>query len=104
MFRRLVALPILAGRTVGGPDDPGACLDPYGDELPLGVLHQVSGPDCEFVMRYISCAHNGFDDGTTVRALTAASVQPLLTGANRLHHIGGPAAHLGAVEPPGPDG
>jgi hypothetical protein len=34
------------------------------------------------VVRYSGCDHNGFDDGVTVRTLTAAAITPFLTGAN----------------------
>ena len=34
------------------------------------------------VVRYAGCDHHGFDDGGTVRTLTAKAMAPFLTGGN----------------------
>ena len=53
------------------------CQDGATEILVLKV-HGGEG-DQEVLVRYAECSGNGFDDGTTVRRLTKAALQPLLT-------------------------
>lgn len=64
-----------------GPNETGAAADDIGTEIVLLRVITADGPR-EVVLRYSGNAGNGFDDGTTRRQLTAAAIQPLLTGAN----------------------
>jgi hypothetical protein len=65
----------------GGPDEPESCAPDvaYGDQV---LVLRLDGR-AEVVVRYSGCDHNGIDDGVAVRALTEASVAPLLAGPNR---------------------
>jgi hypothetical protein len=47
-------------------------------EILMLKVHGGEG-DQEVLVRYAECSGNGFDDGTTVRRLTKAALQPLLT-------------------------
>jgi hypothetical protein len=68
----------------GGPDQPHSCLPEAsrGTEVIVALVHRADAPEATLVMRYSGCDHNGLDDGSTVRRLTAAEA-PLTTGANR---------------------
>ncbi len=61
----------------GGPDAPARCAeDVFGDTALVLRLH--SGDEVRDLHVYMeSCRGNGFDDGTTVRALTRAACRPL---------------------------
>ena len=67
-----------------GPDDaPSHCLpDELGERLYVLRVHG-SEHDQDVIVRYAGCDHNGTDDGTTRRQLTADVVGPLLTGSDR---------------------
>ena len=77
----------------GGPDDPGQCLPgvSYGDDVIVLFVRSAAGRS-EIVLRYAGCDHNGFDDGRTVRRLTATSVAPFITRSNTMLYgfSGGP--------------
>ena len=68
----------------GGPDDPESCsVDySYGDEMLVVLIDSDQGRSAVHIY-YSGCDHNGFDDGTTVRALTRDAIQPLIADANR---------------------
>jgi hypothetical protein len=51
-------------------------------EILVLKVHGGEG-DQEVLVRYTECVGNGFDDGTTVRRLTKAALQPLLTAVGR---------------------
>jgi hypothetical protein len=51
-------------------------------EMLVLTVHGRQG-DQEVVVRYTECSGNGFDDGSTVRRLTKAALQPLLTAVGR---------------------
>ncbi|MGQ0845686.1 MAG: hypothetical protein ACT4QF_16310 [Sporichthyaceae bacterium] len=75
---------ILAAPAGGGPNriDPAECsLDyGYGNEV-LVVRIQRAGLDpAEILVHYSGCAHNGFDDGQTVRTLTAEGLATMVAG------------------------
>ena len=67
-----------------GPDDtPSRCLPgDLGERLYVLRVHG-SRRDQDVIVRYAGCDHNGTDDGTTRRQLTADVVGPLLTGSDR---------------------
>jgi len=75
---------IAAAPKGGGPDRPGSCLRAwsYGDEMIVAHVESDAGRSDVHVY-YSGCDHNGFDDGTSVRSLTRAAVQPLLAGGNQ---------------------
>jgi hypothetical protein len=78
----LLAAPEVARgwETAGGPNPRltgDLCLVGATEILVLKV-HGGEG-DQEVLVRYAECVGNGFDDGTTVRRLTKAALQPLLT-------------------------
>jgi hypothetical protein len=65
----------------GGPNAPQTCLKEasYGDE----IMVLRTGP-ADLVIRYSGCDHNGFDDGVTVRRLTAAAMLPFVAGPHQV--------------------
>lgn len=67
----------------GGPDNPDQCLPEvsYGDDA-IVLRVRSAGGSSEIYLRYSGCDHNGFDDGTTVRRLTAAAVGPFVARSN----------------------
>jgi hypothetical protein len=80
----LLAAPEVArgAETTGDPNLGGTgCRVPDVEILVLKV-HGGAG-DQEVLVRYTECTGNGFDDGTTVRRLTKAALQPLLTAVGR---------------------
>jgi hypothetical protein len=76
---------VAAAPAGGGPDAPGQCLpeSSYGDDAIVLTVRSAAG-DSEIVLRYSGCDHNGFDDGVTVRALTADAVRPFIAGPNEV--------------------
>jgi hypothetical protein len=78
----LLAAPEVAKgwETAGDPHlvaSGGLCQVPVNEILVLRV--HGGERDQEVVVRYTDCIGNGFDDGTTVRRLTKAALQPLFT-------------------------
>jgi hypothetical protein len=67
----------------------------YGDEAVLLRIDSARG-ETEVVLRYSGCDHHGFDDGATVRTLTAAAVAPFLVGPNAVTDF---SDNLGSVIP-----
>ncbi|GIF47243.1 hypothetical protein DFJ67_7133 [Asanoa ferruginea] len=67
----------------GGPNNPEECAQSvaYGDEGIVLLVRSAVGLT-EIVLRYSGCDHNGFDDGVSVRSLTATSVAPFIAGPN----------------------
>lgn len=57
------------------------CLSPDAEILVLKVHGGES--DQEVLVRYMGCIGKGFDDGTEMRQLTKAALQPLLTAVGR---------------------
>lgn len=86
-IRQIAAAPV-----GGGPDNPADCAPEvaHGDQIIVLLVRSATGT-AEVAMRYAGCVQNGFDDGTTVRTLTKASVGPLVTGPNRVY--GGFSGH-----------
>jgi hypothetical protein len=72
----------------GGPNSPATCSEEvsYGDEVMVLRIRSAAAP-AQLVVRYSGCDHNGFDDGVTVRRLTATAMAPFLTGPNRVHEF-----------------
>lgn len=67
----------------GGPDEPDSCLPEYSYGEEFLVVHVESAQGRSTLHAYYSgCDHNGFDDGTTVRALTREAIRPLIADAN----------------------
>jgi hypothetical protein len=67
----------------GGPDTPHQCLPSvsYGDEAMVLLVRSAAG-QTEIMLRYSGCDHNGFDDGVSIRKLTAAAVAPFVARSN----------------------
>ncbi len=84
----------------GGPDDPSSCMVDvsYGDELIVLRLTSEHG-EPEVYFRYAGCDHNGFDDGTTVRAMTSAAVRPFVAGPNQVSVASGPRSKVRMLRP-----
>ena len=84
---------VAAAPVGGGPDAPEHCLPEYsyGDELVVLRIESDQGPS-EVVLRYSGCDHNGFDDGSTVRSLTAEAVRAVVTGPHQVQSMSGPRA------------
>ncbi|MCU7728374.1 hypothetical protein ODJ79_32085 [Actinoplanes sp. KI2] len=80
-IRQIAAAPV-----GGGPDNPADCAPEvaHGDQIIVLLVRSATGT-AEVTMRYAGCVQNGFDEGTTVRTLTKASVGPLVTGPNRVY-------------------
>jgi hypothetical protein len=80
-IRQIAAAPV-----GGGPDNPADCAPEvaHGDQIIVLLVRSATGT-AEVTMRYAGCVQNGFDDGTTVRKLTAAGVGPLVAGPNRVY-------------------
>jgi hypothetical protein len=74
---------IAAAPKGGGPNSPETCIASYGGEIIVLRVTSSSGKS-QIYVRYSSCVHNGFDDGTTVRSLTRAPMQALIKGPNAL--------------------
>ncbi|MDI6098978.1 hypothetical protein QLQ12_10235 [Actinoplanes sp. NEAU-A12] len=74
----------------GGPDRPAECLPEasYGSELIVLLVTSAAGRS-EVVVRYSGCDHNAFDDGVTVRSLTAEAIAPFITGPNTVLEFSG---------------
>ncbi len=87
----------------GGPDNPNDCMPShsYGDDIVVLLVRSAAGSS-EIVFRYSGCDHNGFDDGVTVRSLTAAAVAPFLTGPNLLFSFSGGPEKLSILRPDEP--
>ncbi|MFI7602547.1 hypothetical protein [Actinoplanes sp. NPDC049681] len=81
-IRRIAAAPAGAG----GLDTPADCAPEvaHGDQIIVLLVRSATGT-AEITMRYAGCVQNGFDDGTTVRRLTKASVGALVTGPNSVY-------------------
>ncbi|WP_435741669.1 hypothetical protein [Nocardioides sp. SYSU DS0663] len=77
----------------GGPDNPRSCLQEwsYGDEFIRVQVESGGGRSPLLHLFYSGCDHNGFHDGTAVRALTEEAVRPLVAGANAVSGFSGPA-------------
>jgi hypothetical protein len=86
--------------TGGGPDDPGSCLPEvsYGDQAIVLLVRSAAG-ESEIVLRYSGCDHNGFDDGVSVRTLTARAVAPFVAGPNEVSYFSGPDAKRPILRP-----
>lgn len=84
----------------GGPNAPDQCLADvsYGDDILVLRIQSQAGLS-EVVVRYAGCDHNGFDDGVTVRALTAASMKPLIAGPNAVYSFSGPEQKQDILRP-----
>lgn len=84
----------------GGPDNPDLCLPgvSHGDEIIILRVRSSAGLT-EVVLRYSGCNHNGFDDGVSVRSLTAAAVAPFVTGPNVVFSFDGPREKLPILRP-----
>lgn len=69
--------------TGGGPNSPDTCLADwsYGEEVIVLLITSTSGGS-EVVLRYGGCDHHGFDDGSTIRTLTAPAVAPFIQAPN----------------------
>lgn len=66
----------------GGPDNPQNCLpDLYGDSALVLRLGDQDSTVGDVYVYYDWCFGNGFDDGTTRRAITADNCPPLFSGA-----------------------
>jgi hypothetical protein len=74
----------------GGPDNPQDCAPDVasGNDVIVLLVHSAAGPS-EILLRYAGCVGNGFDDGITVRRLTAAAVAPFIAGPNAVHSFSG---------------
>lgn len=70
-------------RIGSGPNSPEDCLPEvsYGDEIVVLRITSDQGQS-EVYLRYSGCDHHGFDDGVTVRRLTAEAMAPFLAGPN----------------------
>jgi hypothetical protein len=77
------------------PEGEGPDAGP-GDEASEIIVLRINTADGarEVIMRYSGHSDNGFDDGTTRHRLTAASIRPLLTGANSPTQMSMPVANL----------
>jgi len=73
---------VVAAPKGGGPNRPNSCSGGYGDESIVVQALRGSAVLGEFVIRYSGCDHHGFDDGVTVRALTADAITPFLAPPN----------------------
>jgi hypothetical protein len=73
----------------GGPDDPASCTsDHEGDTaIVTRLLHE--GGSTDLFVYYDWCFGNGYDDGTTRRALTEDNCAPLFGGPVRWFSISG---------------
>ena len=74
----------------GGPDTPGTCVHDYVDGTAIVLRLREGDRVHDVYVYYESCINNGFDDGTTRRALTLASCEPLW-GARVVHSSGSSA-------------
>lgn len=83
LVRQIAAAPVN-----GGPNNAKQCSDKYGDEIMVLRVTSSTG-ESKIYARYSGCDHNGFDDGTTVRTLTRAPMQTLITGPNAVSSWGG---------------
>jgi hypothetical protein len=72
---------ILAAPDGFGPEDL-SCIDILGPEL-IVLKVRAEDREQEVLVRYAGCHFNGTDDSITYRRLTAAVVQPLLTGPHQ---------------------
>ncbi|WP_433087725.1 hypothetical protein ACQP1P_17485 [Dactylosporangium sp. CA-052675] len=84
----------------GGPNAPQTCVPEasYGDEAIVLLVRSAAGPT-EILLRYAGCDHNGFDDGVSVRTLTAAAVAPLIAGPNAVFGFSGPREKAQILRP-----
>nr|BFE60420.1 hypothetical protein GCM10020063_049460 [Dactylosporangium thailandense] len=84
----------------GGPNAPQTCSPEvsYGNEAIVLLVRSAAGPT-EILLRYSGCDHNGFDDGVSVRTLTAAAVAPLVAGPNVVFNFSGPKEKLQILRP-----
>lgn len=84
----------------GGPNDPKDCLPSvsYGDDSIVLLVRSAIGLT-EIVVRYAGCDHNGFDDGVSVRTLTAKAVAPFITGPNTVVNFSGSPEKLSILQP-----
>jgi hypothetical protein len=76
-----------------GPDVENAGSDSDGTEIAVLRVHTGDG-DHDVVMRFSGESGNGFDDGTTKRALTADTIRPLLTGSHNPTRMYQPVVEL----------
>ncbi len=83
----------------GGPNrtDPRRCDldDGYGDEVYILRISRSRQLAAEIVVHYAGCNHNGFDDGDTLRTLTAEGLAPLIRQPNA------PNGYIGDLGMPG---
>lgn len=64
----------------GGPDTPETCSHEYVDGTAIVLRLRAGDRVHDMYVYYESCINNGFDDGTTRRALTPASCESLWGG------------------------
>lgn len=91
---------VAAAPAGGGPDRPQSCLKrvSYGGEMIVLRVTSDAGTS-QVYLRYSGCDHNGFDDGVTVRRLTADAVRPLVAGPNQVLSASGPVAKFRMLRP-----
>ncbi|MER7283607.1 hypothetical protein ABT369_55225 [Dactylosporangium sp. NPDC000244] len=84
----------------GGPNAPQTCVPEasYGDDAIVLLVRSAADPT-EILLRYSGCDHNGFDDGVSVRTLTAAAVAPLVAGPNVVFNFSGPQEKVQILRP-----
>jgi hypothetical protein len=84
----------------GGPNAPSTCAVDYSYGDDLIVLSVTSGQTRnEIYLRYSGCDHNGFDDGTGIRSLTAKVVAPFIAEPNAILGFSGPASKIKILHP-----
>jgi hypothetical protein len=64
----------------GGPNTPNSCLHGVNKEPAIVLRLNTADRSHEIYVYNASCINNGFDDGTTVRALTREACVPLYGG------------------------
>ena len=92
---RAVVRAILAAPPGGGPDRPEDCLPEVALGIEVMLLLVRDGERTqEIFVRYSGCDHHGFDDGHTLRRLTADSLTPLLSGPHEPGVLNGAVGDL----------
>jgi hypothetical protein len=92
---RAVVRAILAAPPGGGPDRPEDCLPEVALGIEVMLLLVRDGERTQEVfVRYSGCDHHGFDDGHTLRRLTADSLAPLLSGPHEPGVLNGAVGDL----------
>ncbi len=84
--KAVAAMEAIADAPVGGgPNSPAdQCVPDDLVAMEQFVLQVEANAPAEIGVRYGGCFHRGIDDGTTLRKLTRAAVQPFVGGANRI--------------------